>query len=65
MLQTANSWPAKFAAAILKLPTQIVNLAFFHHQKLNKFINFIRHYQMSYCSFINTLPVHTGATPIK
>ena len=52
-----------FPAPLLKLPAQIVNLAFFHHQKLYKFVNFIHHYKMSYCSFINTLPVFTDATP--
>ena len=33
-----------FAAPILHLPTQIVNLAFFHHRKLYKFVNFIHPY---------------------
>ena len=52
-----------FAVLILKLPTQIVNLAFHHHQKLYKYVNFIHNYQMSYCTFVNTLPVYTDATP--
>ena len=54
-----------FAAPILKLPTQIVNLAFFHHQKLYKFVNFIHAYEMSYCSFVNTLPLYPDATPTQ
>ena len=52
-----------FAAPILKLPTQIVNLAFHYHQKLYKYVNFIHHYQMSHCTFVNTLPVYTDAAP--
>ena len=52
-----------FAAPILHLPTQIVNLAFFHHRKFYKFVNFIHPYFMSYKTFVSTLPIYSDATP--
>ena len=54
-----------FAAPIVHLPTQVVNLAFFHHRKLYKFINYIHPYFMSYKYYVNTLPVYSDATPTQ
>ena len=52
-----------FAIPILRLPIQMIHLAYGHHRKLYKFINFIHFYPMSYQTFINDMPIYTAATP--
>ena len=55
-----------FAAPILFIyPRKLSNLAFIHHRKPFKFINFIHPYFMSYKTFVNTLPVYSDATPTQ
>ena len=54
-----------FAIPILRLPFQFIHLAFHHHRKLYKFVNFIHFYPMSYKTFINQPPIYTVATPFQ
>ena len=51
-----------FEITILKLPTQMIHLAYFHHRKLYKFVDFIHPRAMSYQAFVNDLPIYTDAT---
>ena len=50
-----------FAIPILRLPFQFVHLAFHHHNKLYKFINFVHPYE----TFINSPPIYIDATPLE
>ena len=52
-----------FAIPIIRLPIQMIHLAYYHHRKLYKFINFIHFYPMSYQTFVNDMPIYTDATP--
>ena len=54
-----------FAVPSLQLPTQVVNLAFHHHRKLYKYVNFIHCSWMSYKTYVVTLPVYSDATPAQ
>ena len=40
----------------------MVNLAYHHHRKLYKYVNFI-HFKMSYKTYVGTLLVHSDAAP--
>ena len=54
-----------FAIPILRLPFQFVHLAFHHHNKLYKFVNFVHPYDMSYKTFVNNPPIYTDAAPLQ
>ena len=50
-----------FAIPILRLPFQFVHLAFHHHNKLYKFVNFVHPYDMSYKTFVPLKKIWGGA----